>query len=257
MTDGRPTSEDRPIPSGGSSGRSPDGADGGPATDVPATGVPSGTGRTPWQHYVDLLRALDAERADEQARTFGQREGAEAAALEAERLASLLIDQAAELSRLARRLRIGQPKLFADPVQSTAGPYELVVQATRLTARAGSYAREAHTLATRARFLPGAPAGFRNAVLYLLWALLGLLVQVEILMQDQNAPITLILFLIPTLTFLAGLVSVSTLGRVPLTFDRSGRARRPGRSVRAGLLICFGIFPFVMLGYLLRHLFAG
>jgi hypothetical protein len=217
----------------------------GPAEGRPTP--PTGTGRTPWQHYVDLIRALDAERTAEEARTSTQRHGAEAAALEVERLAPLLIDQGAELAHLARRLRISAPKLSAEPANSDAGPYELVVQATRLTARAGSYAREAHQLATRSRFLPGAPVGLRNGLIYTVWALLGLLVQLTILSQDQSVSFGVILFAVPFVTFLAGLVCVSAFGRAPLAVDKSGR------SVRAGLLICFGIFPVVMLGYLVRH----
>jgi hypothetical protein len=209
--------------------------------------APSDSGRTPWQHYIDLIRALDAERFAEESRTASQRHGAEAAALEVERLAPLLIDQGAELAHLARRLRISPPKLSAEPAPADAGPYELVVQATRLTARAGSYGREAHQLATRSRFLPGAPAGLRNGLIYTAWSLVGLLIQVMILSRDQSASVGIILFGIPLGTFLAGLVSVTVLGRAPLA------VRPAGRSARAGLLICFGIFPVVMLGYLIRH----
>jgi hypothetical protein len=206
--------------------------------------------RTPWQRYVDLIRELDVERTAEETRTAGQREGAAAAALQVERLSPLLIDQGAEITQLARRLRIGQPKLAAepaDPERSAEGSYQLAVQATRLSARAASFAREAHSLATRPRFLPGVPAGLRNCLLYLGWAGLGFLVQLAILRQNQDASFFVILFGIPAVTFLVGLVSVATLGRAPLS------AQRPGRSVRAGVLICFGLFPVVMILYLVRH----
>lgn len=212
-------------------------------------------GRTPWQHYVDLIRALDAERAAEGARTAKHRQGAEAAALEVERLAPLLIDQGAELSHLARRLRISHTRLSAEPVTSDAGPYELVVQATRMTARAGSCAREAHFLATRARFLPGAPAGVRNFVIYLVWALAGLGVQYAMVLADQQgtkdpaasgqaATTVGVLVLVPLVAYVGALITIGVLGRPLLAVDR------PGRSARMGALICFGIFPLglVVLG---------
>lgn len=207
--------------------------------------------RTPWQRYVDLIRDLDAERIDEETRTAGDRQGAEAAALQVERLSPLLIDQGSELSQLARRLRIGQPKLTAEPVdptRSALGSYQLAVQATRLTARAGSFAREAHSLATRPRFLPGASAGLRNALLYLGWALLGLLIQFAIMQQNQNAPFVLIAFGVPAMTFLAGLISVATLGRAPLSGQRQGRSLRPG------MVICFGLFPLSMILWMIYGL---
>lgn len=211
--------------------------------------------RTPWQRYVDLIRALDAERTAEEVRTSTQRQGAEAAALEVERLAPLLIDQGAELSHLARRLRLSHPRLSAEPVEVSAGPYELVVQATRLTARAGSYAREAHSLGTRARFLPGAPAGLRNFLLYLLWALPGLLIQFAILStsqsKGQDPPPMLVLFVVPLVAYLGGLISVSLLGRAPLSPER------PERSARMGVLICFGVFPLGLAVFFLRSLSGG
>jgi hypothetical protein len=212
---------------------------------------PDTAARTPWQRYIDLIRALDAERAAEEARTANQRQGAEAAALEVERLAPLLIDQGAELSHLARRLRISPPRLSAQPVaDADLGPYELVVQATRLTARAGSYAREAHALGTRARFLPAAPAGFRNFVIYLLWALAGLGVQYGIVSADSSASMVVVLIVVPLVAYVGGLISVSALGRAPLAVDR------PGRSARMGALICFGIFPFGLLAFVLRSVFG-
>jgi hypothetical protein len=217
----------------------------------PVTGTPPG--RTPWQHYIDLIRELDAERAVEETRTATQRQGAEAAALEVERLAPLLIDQGAELSHLARRLRVAQPKLSAQlPESRDTGPYELVVQATRLTARAGSYAREAHAMGTRARFLPGAPAGFRNFVIYLLWALAGLGVQYGIVSADQGASMLVVLVVVPLVAYLGGLISVGLLGRVALSAERSA-----GRSARMGATICFGIFPFGLLAFVLRSVFGS
>ena len=263
MTDRPATSEPDPVPGAGpkrsaGSGRSTDDASDGrtPGTSdgrTPGSSEQGSAPRTPWQHYIDLIRELDTERTAEELRTAGQRQGAQAAALEVERLAPLLIDQGAELSHLARRLRISQPKLTAElseSARSDAGAYELVVQATRLTARAGSYAREAHTLATRPRFLPAAPAALRNGAIYLGWALLGLVVQLGILRQNQSASFFLILFGIPVVTFLAGLISVSLFGRAPLGVERAGR------SARAGVLICFGLFPAVMILYLVRHFVA-
>lgn len=221
-----------------------------PAEPRPASG--STPARTPWQHYIDLIRALDAERAAEETRTSTQRQGAEAAALEVERLAPLLIDQGADLAHLARRLRLAQPKLSAQPAEyRDAGPYELVVQATRLTARAGSYAREAHALATRARFLPAAPAGFRNFVIYLIWALVGLAVQYAMVSANQNAPMVIVLIAVPLVAFVGGLISVGLLGRAPLSGERA-----VGRSARMGALICFGIFPFGLLAFVLRSVFG-
>jgi hypothetical protein len=148
-----------------------------------------------------------------------------------------------------------------EELPSNAGPYELVRQATQLTARAGSYAREAHYLGTRARFLPGAPAGLRNFVLYLAWALAGLPVQYAIVLANQNPPkqnlpnqdpsnqdpsFLLVLVVVPLVAYLGGLVSVSLLGRVRLAIERSGR------SPRMGALICFGIFPFGVLALVLQ-----
>jgi hypothetical protein len=226
----------------------------------PQPGPVPRAGRTPWQHYVDLIRALDAERTAEEARTSTYRQNAEAAALEVERLAPLLIDQGAELSHLARRLRVAQPRLSAEPVTSQAGPYELVVQATRLTARAGSYAREAHSLATRARFLPDAPAGFRNFVIYLMWALAGLGVQYGMVLAGQGTPDRAVsgqgtstvgvLIVVPLVAYVGGLVSIGVLARPPLA------VRRPGLSARMGALVCFGIFPFGLVVLGLSSLFG-
>jgi hypothetical protein len=206
-------------------------------------------GRTPWQHYVDLIRALDAERAAEGTRTAKHRQGTEAAALEVERLAPLLIDQGAELSHLARRLRISHVRLSAEPVTSDAGPYELALQATRMTARAGSCAREAHSLATRARFLPGAPAGVRNFVIYLVWALAGLGMQYAMVSNDPaSASMVGVLIIVPLVAYVGGLITIGVLGRPPLAVDR------PGRSARMGALICFGIFPLGLLALGLNSL---
>ncbi|HET9657210.1 MAG TPA: hypothetical protein VFP72_17795 [Kineosporiaceae bacterium] len=212
--------------------------------------VPSAEGRTPWQHYVDLIRALDAERDAEEQRTSVQRQGAETAALEVERLTPLLIDQGAELTHLARRLRLAQPRLSAEPQEVSASPYELVVLAIRATARASSHAREAHQLATRPRFLPGWPSGLRNFLLYLGWALLALLVQYRSMAVDANANAVVVLVGIPALAYIAGLLTVRALGSAPLAVVR------PHRSARLGALICFGMFPLSLLVIGLHSLFA-
>jgi hypothetical protein len=218
----------------------PAGAPGIPASgDEP--GVPSPAGRTPWQHYIDLIRALDVERIAEQERTTVRRRGAEAAALEVERLSPLLIDQGAELTHLARRLRMSQPRLGAEPHEPTGTAYELAALAGRATARASSYARQAHQLATRPRFLPGWPAGVRNFVLYLAWAVVALLVQYRAMAVDANANPFVVLFVVPAVAYLAGVLSVGSFGRAPLAVER------PGRSARMGALVCFGIFPLVLL----------
>jgi len=202
--------------------------------------------RTPWQHYIDLIRALDTERAAEEGRTAGHRHGAESAVLELERLSPLLIEQGADLTHLARRLRLAQPRLSASEHEATGSPYELVVLATRFAARAGSHAREAHQLATRPRLLPRWPAGLRNFVLYLAWALAGLAIQYAIVATNQAPPPATILLVIPTVAFVAGLITVSVLGRARVGPDQVGR------SVRMGALICFGIFPVGVLILVLR-----
>lgn len=204
-------------------------------------------GPTPWQQYVLLLRRLDAERSAEQARTATQREEARIAASEVERLAPILIEQGAQLGQLAQRLGVGRPRLSAAQIEVDPGRSlsELVARAAQKTRAASSAAHEAQDLARRPLFLPRWSTGARNSVVYLAWALVAAVLQ-WVFVAGGSPSVLLVLVIIPAIAFAGGMVSVGVLCRAPLAADR------PGRTPRLGAVICFGLFPIVMVIVVLR-----
>lgn len=92
----------------------------------------------------------------------------------------------------------------------------------------------------RAAFLPTWPPKARNFVVYLAWALPGLLIQFAMI-SDGDASALATLVVIPLITFVGGLVTVRSAGRVRLA------PQRVERSARMGVLVCFGLFPLAMI----------
>ncbi len=214
--------------------------------------LPDASELTPWQQYVLLLRRLDAERAGEEARTAAQREAGRSLGGELERLGPEVVEQGGDLQELAVRLGLRRPRLTASPpaADTDLDPVALTAAAAAAVRRADADAARALAAGQRAAFLPGWRPAARNLVIYLAWALAGVVVQLG-LVQDSNASPLPALVVVPVVTFLGGLFTVGAAGRVRLS------AHKPERSARMGALICFGLFPLGLLVVILRGVFGG
>jgi len=219
----------------------------------------------PWRGYTALLRQLAAVRAADESRATTTQEAFGAMTAEVARLEPVLAEQGNQISDLARRLRLRRPSLTAVPENGEREPAEALRRAVTSATIAAEQARAAEHRARQPTLLPRWRPGPRNLLIYALWALVGLAVQVASFAAASNAdsvPVARVLFVIPACAFLAGLVTVSTLGRSripPEPRPRSkGEPRPPSpnpRSVRMGLLVCFLTFP-VYIAFLIvgRHL---
>ena len=100
-------------------------------------------------------------------------------------------------------------------------------------------------------------------MIYLFWALVGLAFQFGSFAVASNVNRVSgarVLFVIPACAFVAGLVTVSTLGRVRITPEpaprRYGEPPPPDpnpRSIRMGLVVCFLTFPVFYAFLVIRH----
>jgi hypothetical protein len=239
-----------------------------------------------WQQYAALVRELDLLRLERERleRARSERDEAETAArragtgsgpgsgvtaLRAElvRVEAALDDQADQLQRLARLLRLRGPALAAAPdppspspaggapATPTGDPFALLEQAVGQAQRSADLANEAERRARRPRLLPALATGPRNLVVYLSTALLGLAVQYPIVDAHPNdAPFALVLVLVPALTFGLGWLLITLFGRSRLV-SAAERARVGAvagsdprrRSARLGLTVCFLAFPAAFL----------
>jgi len=226
--------------------------------------VPDVTG-TPWQRYAALLRRLDGVRAAEEARTAARREAVAAMNAEAERLGSVLTDQGGQLSNLAGRLGLRGPTLEATAVPVDQDPADGLRQTAQSFTVAAEQARAAEDRGRRATLLPSWRPGPRNLMIYLVFALVGLIVQIATFVFTPNAgniSVSRVLFVVPALTFLAGLLTISKLGRIRIVPEppppRFGQPPPPDpnpRSVRLGLAMCFLTFPVYVVVLVILHPF--
>ncbi|MEJ2577776.1 MAG: hypothetical protein P8Z68_01615 [Kineosporiaceae bacterium] len=203
---------------------------------------------TPWQRYVLLLRALDAERRIEEEHTSGSREDSRTLTEDLERLGPEVIEQGAELGELAVRLRLHRPRLTPATIADPPPPAEVARVAAAAMHRSDNAARQALVEASRPGFLPNWPPRFRNAVIYLGWALPAVLLQWALVSGGSSA--LLVLLLVPTVAFLGGLYTAGAAGRVRLSRDRVER------SPRLGAAITYGAFPLVFVYTVIRSLFS-
>lgn len=220
---------------------------------------------TPWRRYALLMRRLDAVRAAEEARTAARREAVAAMNAEVERLGPALTDQGGQLSNLARRLGLRRPTLDPTAVPVDQDPADGLRQTARSFALAAEQARAAEDRGRRATVLPGWRPGPRNLMIYVVFALVGLIVQVATFIVTPNAgnvSVTRVLFVVPALTFLAGFLTISKLGRIRIVPEpsppRSGQPPPPDpnpRSVRLGLVVCFLTFPMYVVVIVVLHPF--
>jgi len=211
------------------------------------------TAGTPWRRYTALLRQLDEVRAAEESRTAARRASNAAMSTEVARLEPVLAEQGGQISDLARRLGLRAPRLTAAAANGVTEPAEALRRAMQSAEMAAEQARAAERRARQAALLPRWRPGARNLVIYLFWALVGLALQFGsfALASDVNRVSgARVLFLIPACAFVAGLVTVSTLGRVRILPEpaprRYGQPPPPNpnrRSIRMGLLVCFLTFP--------------
>ena len=242
---GRPP---RPVSGGGVPGRGdPASVDGDPGSG--SIELPDPAELTGWQHYVLLLRTLDAERAAEQDRTSASREGSESLTTDLERLGPEVIDQGAELGELAARLRLPRPRLTPVQITDPPEPHDMPRAAAAAMHRSDDAAREALEEASRPGFLPNWPPRLRNALIYLGLALPALLVQWAVA-AGRDGSALIVLIVIPTVTYLGGLVTTGAAGRVRLSQQRAER------SPRLGAVISYGIFPLLFVYMAARGLFA-
>ena len=218
---------------------------------------------TPWRRYTDLLRQLDAVRAAEESRATARREAGAAMTAEVARLEPVLAEQGSQISDLARRLGLRSPTLAPAPANGDLEPAEALRRAVQSATVAAEQARAAEQRGRRATLLPRWKPGLRNFVIYLFWALVGLAVQFGSFALASNlnrVSGARVLFIIPACAFVAGLVTVSTLGRVRITPEppmrRFGEPPPPApnpRSIRMGLVVCFLTFPvfyaFLVIGH--------
>ena len=252
---------------------------------------------TGWQQYTALLRRLDQLRLDQlrldrqaDGDLAGQPTGSDTAVVavrtELARVETALDDQADQLERLARLLRLGRltlPRSDRDgpaatpaaarpddhPTRSThsngeAGPgpaqgdpFALLRGAVTQAQRSAELAGRADRRARQPWLLPGLGVATRNLLVYLFWAMLGLLVQYLVVAGDPTGGSGLVVLVaLPAVGFVAGWTTITRLGRPRLPSQtervRFGRAPLPDpnrRSVRLGLTVCFLAFPvaFVVL----------
>lgn len=222
-------------------------------------------GGTPWHRYAVLLRRLDAVRAAEEARTASRRDAVAAMNADVERLGPALTDQGGQLSNLARRLGLRSPTLDPAAVPVNQDPADGLRQTAQSLAVAAEQARAAEDRGRRATLLPGWRPGPRNLMIYFVWALLGLIVQIATFVFTPNAgsvSVSRVLFVVPALTFLAGFLTISKLGRIRIVPElpppRFGQPPPPDpnpRSVRLGLAVCFLTFPIYVVVLVILHPF--
>jgi hypothetical protein len=232
-----------------------------PGPDIQVTGV-SGT---PWQRYAALMRRLDAVRAAEEARTAAQRQAVAAMNAEVERLAPALTDQGGRLTNLSRRLGLRRPTLDPTSVPFDQDPADGLRQTAQSFAVAAEQAKAAEDRGRRATLLPGWRAGPRNLMIYFTFALVGLVVQIATFVITPNAgnvSVSRVLFVVPAVTFLAGYLTISKLGRIRIVPEppthRFGQPSPPNpnpRSVRLGLAVCFLTFPLYIVVIVILHPF--
>ena len=256
---------------------------------------------TGWQQYTALLRRLDQLRLDrlrlDQHRRdrqadgdlAGQATGSGAAVVavrtELARVETALDEQADQLERSARLLRLGRlrlPRSDGDgpaaapaaarpdhrathpngPIGPNGGPgpgtaqgdpFALLEGAVAQAQRSAELAGQVDRRARQPWLLPGLGVATRNLLVYLFWAVLGLLVQYLVVAGDPTGGSGLVVLIaLPAVAFVAGWTTITRLGRPRLPSQaervRFGRAPLPDpnrRSVRLGLTVCFLAFPVV------------
>jgi hypothetical protein len=209
--------------------------------------LPAATEMTLWQRYVLLLRALDGERHQEEQRTSTTRDDSTSLVTELERLGPEAIDQGAELSELAARLKLHRPRLTPLTPVEPPEPHELVRAATAAMHRSDNACRQALQEASRPGFLPAWPPRARNLVIYLAWAV-ALLITQWVLMAAQSFSALVIWIVLPTVAFLGGYLMAGAAGRVRLS------QQRVERSPRIGAAISYGVLPVVFVIMAIRGL---
>ncbi|MEV0648043.1 hypothetical protein AB0I28_22530 [Phytomonospora sp. NPDC050363] len=152
------------------------------------------------------------------------------------------LENVASVARLPLRLEAPAPAHLAG-----ADVAEVLRGAHDDTLAADALVRETDYLAHRPPLLPRWRADERNAVVYGLWAALGLLVQVGVMVNAAAREDTLsgrgwvafICFLVPFVAFGLGWLTIGVVGRPRLGDDKL--ARNP----RLGLIVCLSTWLVV------------
>ncbi|MBO3735570.1 MFS transporter [Glycomyces niveus] len=201
--------------------------------------------------YLAQLRRLDEARrtADESAartataaESLGQRTSRLAEQAAAQRAA---VDELARAARVAPPQRVPAPPLSGDPAADLdTAEADLRVAATEL--------EEARYLAHRAPLLPRWRADERNGLIYGLFALVCVVVQLFVLreVRAEGGPLNVallaaVLIACPLAAFLLGWATIGVAAR-PKIGDEEKRLER---NYRLGLLICGSTLIVACLGF--------
>ncbi len=219
-----------------------------------------------WAAYAAAAQQLGQVRQEERERTGGRQRGAAAARADAAELSDKLMAQQADLTELARRLRLAAPMFGPAGRAEVTGPVGLGVPASpedRL-ARARQCLQDANVAADSADELGDQPALLpnlrplaRNAVVYAGASTAGLLAQLIMIglysrrvVSDQFSVYAWTCCGFPAVAFFVGYLVVGIVGR-----PRS--ATGPvDRSTKWGALICAASLPvYTVIAALLGQLF--
>jgi len=203
--------------------------------------------------YAALLRELDRVRAGDEARTESWRRSAASMNAVAEEIGPMIVEHGQQLEMLGRQMRMKVVRTGAQRIAEEVDPVEALNTAKDLTNQTAVLANEARRQGTLPAFLPTWRPAYRNFLIYLACAVAtGALQYALFLVNDNNPPALLVLFVLPLVSWIAGLTVIRYYGQPAIPPDPASRRFRVGmppppdpmtRSPRMGVLLCFGAFP--------------
>jgi len=218
-----------------------------------------------WEAYAALARELDAVRAAEAARTAGIRQAVAQMSEHADGLDVMLRTQQTNLTQLGRQLRFRTGKLDPEKAEAVIEPAPLL---SEVAANIDAVDKEANEAADRGRYpalLPRWSPFTRNLLIYGLAAACVVAAQVTAFLRSDLGqadaepdigsgvgpnPIV-VLFLVPLAGFVLGYIAASIAGRPRVA---ESRVRL---NPRLGLLLCFGVGPAIVAGFLIHSFTSG
>jgi hypothetical protein len=199
---------------------------------------------TAWNDYTDTARQLAALRRDHAAANTRHQMAAQAGQADIDRIGRHLDTQRAQLTDLARMLRLPEPNLHAAGRSAVSNVPQAVQHAAAAANTADTEARRAEQAAGQPALLPGMTPTGRNALIYTTWALIGWLAQCGLMTFVAHTDFGVAAWSLcglPALAWFAGYLTITIAGQ-----PRIVGGEYP-KSLKLGGVICFIGMPLAWL----------
>ncbi|HIV59117.1 MAG TPA: hypothetical protein H9902_14295 [Candidatus Stackebrandtia faecavium] len=201
--------------------------------------------QTAYNEYLAAMRDLDGVRAEQERALAAQQGHVQGLHSHLDGLTQRLHTQRAQLEQLAHQCQLPQPPTQSNPAPLPNDVNAAVASAAEDVESADTHYQDARYLAHRAKFLPRWRADERNGLIYGLYAVVALGLQVMFLAWAAGTEKltdlideAVICIALPFVAFLAGWLTIGVVGNPILgegTLTPSGKLQR---NPRLGLAIC-------------------